>query len=268
MIINENEKIAARTLINKLLKHKEKLPYINIGSNNEYFGWVSDFKLKDSNNKSICLDLKSENDMFLLFVLAIVWSRTGYWENSAFFVSYLKIYEKDSVDFWLSGENCLKEEEIRIKSADKIFSVLKCHTPPRNKISFRKDIFKSINILAHNWQRILSKLEDSEKQQDFEIFMKYLRGIEGLGVGNRRILIKIPLILRELRCQKVFNKISGDLCCVADGRVIQAGKILGIFIHKPKDLQSLTESSAKIYRLFGDLYDLPLFAYNDLITMN
>jgi len=267
MIINENERIAATKLINELLKNKEKLPYINIGSNNEYLGWVADFKLKHSNNTSICLDLKKENDMFLLFILAIIWSRTGVWENSAFFVSYLKIYEKDSVDFWLNLDNCLKEKEIREKSAVKIFSALKCHTPPRKKISFRKDIFTSINILAYNWQRILSKLEVSEKEQDFKIFMKYMRSIEGLGVGSRRILIKIPLLLREMRCQKIYNNISGDLCCVADERVVQAGKFLGLSIIKPTDLQSLTESSTKIYRLFGDLYDLPLFAHSDLKTM-
>ena len=264
MIIYENEKKAAKKLIDKLLKHKEKLSYINIGSNNEYLGWVVDFNLKDPNNRSISLDLKKESDMFLLFILAISWSRTGIWENSAFFVSYLKIYEKDSVDFWLNEENCLKEEAERKKAADKISSTLKYHTPPRKKISFRKDLFKSINILAHNWHRILKKLKASERQHDFKIFMKYIRSIEGLGVGNRRILIKIPLILRELRCQKIFNNISGELCCVADERVFQAGKSLKINLPKPTDLKSLIESSTKIYRLFGDLYDLPLFAYNDL----
>lgn len=264
MIIFENEKIASKTLINKLLVNKEKLPYINIGSNNEYLGWVADFKLKDNDNQKIFLDLHNENDLFLLFILAIFWSRTGIWENSAYFVSYLKIKGKDNVDFWTNIENCNREEELRKSSAERIFNELKYHTPPRKKISFRKDIFTSINILAQNWQRILNKLEISEKQHDFKIFMKYMRSIEGLGVGKRRILIKIPLILRELRCQKIYTNISGDLCCVVDERVIQAGECLKIPFSKPTDLQSLISSSTKIYSLFGDLYDIPLFAYNDL----
>ncbi len=264
MVISENEKIASKSLINKLLAHKEKLPYINIGSNNEYLGWVADFKLKDNEGQKIFLDLHHENDLFLLFILAIIWSRTGIWENSAYFVSYLKLNGKDNVDFWISKENCVKEEELRKRSAARIINELKCHTPPRKKISFRKDIFPSINILAQHWQRILNKMEISEKQHDFKIFMEYMRSIEGLGVGNRRILIKIPLILRELRCQKIFSNITGDLCCVVDGRVHEAGDSLKIALSKPTDLQSLIESSAKIYTLFGDLYDLPLFAYNDL----
>lgn len=120
----------------------------------------------------------------------------------------------------------------------------------------------SINILARNWHQILNKLENAEIQQNFMIFMEFMRSIEGLGVGNRRILIKIPLILRELRCQKIYENISGDLCCVADDRVIKAGKSLEIDLKRPSDLHSLVETSRKIYRLFGDLYDLPLFAYH------
>jgi hypothetical protein len=267
MIIFENEKLAAKSLINKLLINKERLPYLNIGNNNEYLGWVADFKLTDTNNQKIFLDLKQENDLFLLFILAVVWSRTGIWENSAFFVSYLKINQKDNSDFWLKKENCVREETLREKSAERISNELKCHTPPRKKISFRKDIFPSINILAQNWQKILNKLEVSDNQNDFTIFINFMRGIEGLGVGNRKILIKIPLILRELRCQNIYKNIPGDFCCVADDRVIQAGESLKIALSKPNDLQSLVENSTKIYRLFGDLYDLPLFAYNDLKLM-
>lgn len=263
MITYENERLAAKSLINKLLANKDKLPYTNI-ANEKYLGWVTDFKLKDSRNNKICLDLNNENDLFLLFILAIVWSRTGIWENSAYFVSYLKIYDKDSCKFWIDKTNCLEEERIRQESAENIFSLLKYHTKPRKKISFRKDIFQSINILAQNWHRILKKLEYSEEKQNFTIFMRYLRSIEGLGVGNKKILIKIPLILRELRCQNIYQNISGSLCCVVDNRVFEAGESIGIFLEKPTDLNKLIKSSTKIYSLFGDLYDLPLFAYKDL----
>jgi hypothetical protein len=263
MNITENERKTAEELIEKFIKYKESLPYANIGKQNEYLGWVADFRLTDSSNRSISLDLKKENDLFLLFVLAIVWSRTGQWENSAFFVAYLKIYGKDTVQFWNNESNYRKEQDFRESTAELIAKELTGYLP-RKKISFRKDIFVSINLLAMNWQQILDKLEISEKEVDFEIFMKYLRNIEGLGVGDRRILIKIPLILRELRCQKIYSNISGELCCVPDDRVFKAGKKLNIQIPKASNMKNLKDSSSKIYQLFGDLYDLPLFAYNDL----
>jgi len=268
MRIHENEVLAAKKLTEKLLSRKSELQYLNIGKSNEYLGWVNDFKLKDSKNNNIKLDLKKDNDLFLLFILAIVWSRTGIWENSAFFVSYLNTKGKDNVEFWLNEFNFKIEEEHRLSNAEIISKELTSHTPPRKKISFRKDIFKSINILSQNWQSILDKLETSEKLQDFTIFMKYIRSIEGLGVGNKRILIKISLILRELRCQNRYKNIPGELCCVVDDRVFQAGKLSGIHLYKPTDLESLMESSAKIYKLFGDLYDLPLFAAQDLNEMS
>lgn len=264
MKITPEEKQKSQCLVEKLLANKDRLPYINIGNNNEYLGWVKDFKLRDNNNQTICLNLMKDKDLFLLFVLAIVWSRTGIWENSAFFVSYLKLNGKDSVDFWQVENNWTEELKNRKESALSICKALNSQTAPRKKISFRKDIFPSINILATNWQQILEKLQVSEHNHNFIIFMEYMRNLEGLGVGNRRVLIKIPLILRELRCQNIYKNIPGELCCVADDRVIKAGKSLGISISKPTELNNLIKSSTKIYNLFGDLYDLPLFAYNDL----
>jgi len=91
-----------------------------------------------------------------------------------------------------------------------------------------------------------------------------LRNLSGLGNGNKSMLIKIPLILRELRCQNIYNNIPGELCCVADSRVLKAGQELGIFLVKPNNIRTLIETSEKIYALFDDLFDLPLFAYEDL----
>jgi len=266
MKITDNEKSAANVLIEMFIKHKEKLPYANIGLQNKYLGWVTDFNLKDSKGNSIALDLKKENDLFLLFVLAIVWSRTGPWENSAFFVAHLKLNGKDRVNFWIDESNYKKEADFREHAAERIAKEL-TGNGSRKKISFRKDIFKSIYLLALNWQNILAKLAASENARDFLIFMNFMRSLEGLGFGNKRILIKIPLILRELRCQNIYSNISGNLCCVPDNRVFEAGKSLNINIPKASNLENLINSSTKIYQLFGDLYDLPLFAYNDLKKM-
>jgi len=144
---------------------------------------------------------------------------------------------------------------------------LKFQIEPKKKISFRKDIFASVNVLASNWEQVLSKLELSVKTKNFEPFFDYIRSIKGLGVGSNCMLIKIPLILRELRCQNIFTGIPGDLCCVPDTRVCNTAKELNIKIIKPANVETLKECSKKIYQLFGDLYDLPLFAYEDLIRM-
>ena len=72
--------------------------------------------------------------------------------------------------------------------------------------------------------------------------------------------IKIPFILRELRCQKIYSNIDGEYYCVADERVRKAYKSLR------KELPTnYLEASSKIYKDFGDLYDIPAFAYFDLI---
>lgn len=43
-------------------------------------------------------------------------------------------------------------------------------------------------------------------------FIKFINNIEGLGAGNNRMRIKILLILRELRCQKIYSNTPGVLC--------------------------------------------------------
>jgi hypothetical protein len=264
MKITEEEKRVANNLIESFLEKKNKLPYANIGDKNEYLGWVKNFNLTDSSNdQKISLDLNNNNDLFLLFVLAIVWSRSGPWENSAYFVAYLKINKKDTIQYWINEKNYKKEEKNRKDSAEEISIKLKGMVP-RKKISFRRDIFSSVHKLAEKWDDILIALETSERENEFESFMKYVRKIKGLGVNNRKMLIKITLILRELRCQSIYSNISGELCCVPDARVYKAAKELKIKIPTTNNLENLTKSSTKIYRLFGDLYDLPLFAYEDL----
>lgn len=94
--------------------------------------------------------------------------------------------------------------------------------------------------------------------------MEHMRVIEGLGSGTKRMLMKIPLILRELRCQGIHSAIPGEYCCVPDARVIDSAKKLGIKLPTASTFDRLKAGSAKIYMLFGDLYDLPLFAFEDL----
>jgi hypothetical protein len=264
MEITENERIVANELITSFLKYRNSLSYANTNDTHTYSGWITDFRLLDELDQKIHLDLNNSDDLFLLFVLAVVWSRTGPWENSAFFVAHLKIHGKYNYLFWCDKANCDAEKEHNLASASKIINLVK-GIDARKKISFRADIYYSVHILATNWEQIIEVLEQSARENNFNLFMDHMRNIDGLGVGNKKMLIKIPLILRELRCQNIYNNIPGAFCCVPDARVYEAAKALKIKLPISATLSGLKASSAKIYALFGDLYDLPLFAYPDLI---
>ena len=259
-----NEKAIATDLIQKFIEKKAILKYANLSEDNIYSGWVSNFQLKLSDGNLMSLDLKEEKDLFLLFVLAITWSRTGPWENAAFFTTYLKHNKKDNFEYWIKKENIRSEVFNREISANSIFKIVS-GIIPRRKISFRDDIFESIYILSNKWNKIKNELSTSSLTGNYKTFINFMRNIDGLAGPSKKISIKIPLILRELRCQNIYNNIPGEFCCVADARVVKAAKDLGIRLPTvTRTTNNLINVSTIIYELFGDLYDLPLFAYEDL----
>jgi len=263
-----NERVIANRLIELFIEHNEELAYANLDANYRYSGWVRDFNIQTTGGENIALDLNIENDLFLMFVLAIAWSRPGHWENAAYFVAYLRCFDKSSPGYWSNTENIITEKNRRQLAASEITNIV-INQNTRKKIFFRKDIYDSVGVLSNNWESIKGALDESEVFGDFVPFMFFMRDIEGLGANGRKILIKIPLILRELRCQNMYENISGSLCCVPDKRVIDAARELGINIENPyykstESISSLLGASPRIYELFGDLYDLPLFAYEDL----
>lgn len=250
-------------LIAALIKNRDKLPYINLNSNNEYQGWTYNFNIVLPNGMKMCLNLKQEDDLFLLFVLASSWSKTGPWENAAFFTTYLKESKKASIDLWLDEAFVKLEIENSGKNAQNIVRACSGLTA-RKKVSFRSDFYSSISVIAKNWSIIKEKLETASLQNDYMIFINYICSLDGLGAGKKRMRIKIPLILRELRCQKIYSNIPGELCCVPDERVKKSSKEIGLKIPHVNSIDSLFKASAVIYNYFGDLYDIPLFAYEDL----
>ncbi|MBE5954983.1 MAG: hypothetical protein E7253_00855 [Lachnospiraceae bacterium] len=257
-----NERI--EYLKKKLIEKKEILPYINLNEKNEYAGWVSDFHIFFINGENMKLDLSDKSDLFLLFVLASAWSRSGAWENAAFFVAYLKYHGYAEPEQW---RNTVFVEELcakRYEEADRIYEYCIVKKKTRKKLAFRSDIYDSIHILACNWDAIGEQLEKSNDNNDFESFIYFMRTIEGLGC-KKRMLIKITLILRELRCQKIYQNIPGYLCCVPDRRVVQACKKLNIKLPVVQDTKGLISASKRLYEYFGELYDIPPFAYDDVM---
>ena len=235
-------------------KTKPDLPYINLTDDNRYAGWVN-ASGSNSDNLWLKLDLKKEWDTFCLFVLASAWSRQGRWENAVHFV--IAIREKftniKSIDFDKLRNHC----DFYTKKHGKI---LKGTGKTRIMISFGQDLYRSIKILCKNWSEIKRNLDKSGKSGDWKGFIRYLRGVKGLGNGNKAMKIKILLILRELRCQNIYKNIPGDLCCVPDKRVKEAyedGQI--------GNLRGYIKASKQIYEDFGDLFDIPAFAYNDYV---
>lgn len=257
MVINKDD------LINAVIKNKERISYINLDENNDYCGWVDDFNIEMPNGIKMNLILKNQDDIFLLFALASAWSRTGQWENAAYFVTYLKFNNLNTRQYWLDSKNVALEMDKRDISS---YEIVKnsIGVRPRRKVSFRSDFYTSLNVLANEWTDIISSLEESNVKNDYMIFVDYISGIHGLGSGDKKMRIKIPLILRELRCQKVFDNIPGGLCCVPDERVISASIELGIKLPTISGIKSLFKASEIIYQNFGNLYDIPLFAYEDV----
>jgi len=246
-----------KKLIELTIKKPNNLSYINLDENNNYKGWVADFGLVEkATNKAIGLDLKNENDLFLLFVLASAWSKTGPWENAVFFTTYLK-FKNYKITDWLNKNIVQNEIHSRENNAKSIIDAT-AGIKSRSKVAFRKDFYSSVAILAENWEEIKAKMNESAQKSDWLIFIDHLRSLKGLGEGTNKMKIKIPLILRELRCQNIYPNIDGKYCCVPDERVKEAYKSIG-----EKMPHNYLKASEYIYKDFKDLYDIPLFAYKD-----
>lgn len=262
--MNDNIDNKVKKLIVDFYANRDRLEYINLNEKNMYSGWVTDFHICLNNEKNVSLDLKKENELFLLFVLVLAWSRSDRFENAPFLIAHIKSKGLDEIEYWKKDENKLKEikeRKINAKNIEKITTGL----IPRKRVSFRSDIFESIYTLAKKWDEIYNSLKSFDSNKDYIGFMEYINKIAGLGYGRNSMFIKIPLILRELRCQNVFENIPGELCCVIDKRVIYACNIIGIEIPtRYNSISYLVNSSKIIYKYFGDLYDIPLFAYEDI----
>lgn len=279
-------------------KYKNSVPYANpkydkSTKSYSYGGWISDFKTYNlKTEKKIYLDLSEEKDLFLLFVLASCWSRTGHYESSAYFVTYLKDQKKDDPDYWKQSTNFVKEK----KDCETIKSFIQSnyYQFTTRSISINTNFIDSTFGIAKNWDNIKAKLNEANtaenKKDGWKEFMIYMNSLEGLAGGcgfyndgtvrkvpsknnkgesillNSKMVIKIPLILREMRVAKLYEDIPGEYCCVPDARVCKTVKqaFSDIKLGGHGTINSLIKSSSTIYKEFKDWYDVPLFAYYDI----
>lgn len=152
-------------LIDLCIKNKntQDFPYLKISDQNKYAGWVSNFNLCTTReNKIIKLNLTQEKELFLLFVLATAWSRSGLWENAVFLTSHYLLNDNWEIKNWLNDDFVEAEKNHREMNCKRIQAMVK-GISPRKKVSFRSDIFPSIQVLAKNWNEIKSKLENTDK---------------------------------------------------------------------------------------------------------
>ena len=249
-------------LIEQFEASAHKLSYARI-ENGRYLGWMSDLGLVNPSGNRIGLDPVNETDKFLLIICAIAWSRPGPWENAVYLTAFLKEFDLFDVKAW--RKDCFVQlQAVNRKKNSLMAREYFQGINPRKAISYRKDVFKSIQILAKNWSELNERIDEASKTGDFYAFAFYLRSIEGLGAGKNKMMIKIPLILRELRCSGLYPNIPGELCCIPDKRVVDAAKELGFSLSRNSSLENVFRSSKMIYRVFGDYYDIPLFSYNDI----
>jgi hypothetical protein len=151
----------------------------------------SDFQIPLLDGRSLNLDLREEQDLFLLFVLAVVWSRTGPWENAVYFVAWMKLSHKNAPALWT--DDAFVEME-RSSCKDSMIQTLgQCLDPEtRKQVSFRKDVYGSVGVLAQNWHGIKREIDVMITTREYVAFFDYMRSLKGLGTGEKKHADKDP----------------------------------------------------------------------------
>lgn len=261
-------------IISKLIVH-ETYPN-SVG----YKGWFEEYPLKfDRENKeSFSLDFNKEKDITALIFLATIWNMPNYkWENAAGLIAIL--YKKNLLDVkkWSSQsfiEYFNKDEllcEMNSLGSEYLYDRGDLYIKSGND-----GVFQRLHIIAKEYDfvkeilQIDSILKGNVPNLDRTIFSKFdnLRLRIEVRRKNNKIVkipilrVKVPLILRELKCQNKIE-ISGEYCCVPDTKVKQMMKIIGYSPSQEYDVSSIIHNSKIIFKYFGLHYDLPLFDFSD-----
>lgn len=237
--------------------YPDGLPYLYslIDEQGKYKGWCKSgtfpIDLKGKNGEKY-----DEESVFLLFVLAIGWTALhGRWRVGITFTKYVKD-NGISYDSTVDDVRRISAKILIAKWLEKNKDFWNGKLGQTNLNTLGEDYFFALEVLLENW----SKIKNYMDREDWEGFYANVRQIKGLGGPNRALDKKLLLIMRELRCQGIFDSIPGELCCVADTKVRRVYEESG---WGALSLDS-RKASQQIYQDFGDLYDIAAFAYEDV----
>lgn len=87
----------------------------------------------------------------------------------------------------------------------------------RKQVSFRKDVYASVGILAQNWGGIKREIDVMITTRKYADFFDYMRSLKGLGTSQKSMLIKIPLIMRVALSALSINSRRVLLCTGCPG---------------------------------------------------
>jgi len=244
-----------------------------------YGGWFNAFPIKfnKQNNEFFQFNFKDEKDIIALIFLATVWNMDRYkWENAVGLIGVLHNRNLLNINDWSSRsfinnlnldknklENEMndldfsKRERLYIKSG-KVGVFERLH-----KISCEYDYLKNIlkidEILKGNRPQIDSTIFN---KMDNERLKYDANGRNNKKIKKPLLRVKIPLILRELKCSDAIV-VDDKYCCVPDSRVRKMMTIIGYPQEMGVDNNSVIKNSEIINNYFGKYYDLPLFDFVD-----
>jgi hypothetical protein len=258
MVFLKETPMTAKDISESFLLH-----YGHLVDNGSYRGWVRDFHGARWRGEPVGWNLRDARCRFGLYCLASAWSRTGKWEGPVRLALAMAGEPERWLDPTLWSHLALDEAVQKIHELTGL-GEREAHIPNGRNATARADCAGSFVATGKWFPYIEQTVADlnSGHIDAIEAKMK-LRAIRGTGKDSEHAWdMKVHLIFRELRCAG-WTGIPGEFCCVPDGRVRAVYKTaLGNSL--PIDHSA---ASQRVYRDFGDLYDLPPFFAADWLEM-
>ena len=238
-----------------------------------YDGWFNafPFKLNKEDDANFNLDFGTDKGMLALIFLATMWNMGNYsWENAIGVIGVL--YKRDllNVNDWCSKDfiNSLDEESLKNEMNDFDLDKRKSLYIKSGKLG----VFERLHKIAceYDYLKDILKIDDillnKNPKLNSDIFYKMdddrLKVISGLSRKMPLLRVKVPLILRELKCAGKID-VDDNLCSVPDSRVKEMMHIIGYKYHVDGGIDSVLKNSKIINQYYESYYDLPLFDYYD-----
>ena len=263
MLLNneDNLKTISKLIINKTYPNSDS-----------YKGWFEEYPLKfDKEDKdNFNFDFNKEKDIIALVFLATIWNMSNYrWENAVGIVAIL--YKKNLLDVkkWSSQDliEYLNKDDL-VREINNLGFTYLCDRGNLYIKTGKDGVFQRLHTIAKEYDFVTETLQIDEilkgnvpklNQNVFPRFdnprlMIEVKGRNNKIVKNPILRVKVPLILRELKC---YNKIeiSGEYCCVPDTKVKQIMKTISYGPCLDYDIDSVIHNSKIIYNDFGLHYE-------------